>query len=274
MNRRPSVRVGAARVIAQVLGSGRTLDRALPPVQETFEDRRDRALLQAICYGVLRFCPRLECLLDELLDRPLRSRDIRIKTLLLAGLYQLGNMDVPDEIIQHGYLHVGTEDSGPLGHRLLSKFFTRQNAEFLNADYEHARSAIESGQQIMKDANLSCTGFTSPTWHQSKETEKALSDCGFLYYTSYSRVISSQKEMRVHSSALGDLGLSSFLSQMNMVKNEFMATTGFRCSPLARIVLHPQTPFESPPFSQALNTIVKLAGKRRIVTYRRFVESL
>ena len=178
------------------------------------------------------------------------------------------------EIIQHGYLHVGTEDSGPLGHRLLSKFFTRQNAEFLNADYEHARSAIESGQQIMKDANLSCTGFTSPTWHQSKETEKALSDCGFLYYTSYSRLICSQKEMRVHSSALGDLGLSSFLSQMNMVKNEFMATTGFRCSPLARIVLHPQTPFESSPFSQALNTIVKLAGKRRIVTYRRFLESL
>ena len=111
MNRRPSVRVGAARVIAEVLGSGRTLDRALPPVQETFDDRRDRALLQAICYGVLRFCPRLECLLDELLDRPLRSRDIRIKTLLLAGLYQLGNMDVPD----HAAVAESVDAAGKLG---------------------------------------------------------------------------------------------------------------------------------------------------------------
>jgi len=96
MSRRPSVRAGAARVIAEVLGSGRTLDRALPPVQEAYSDRRDRALLQAICYGVLRFCPRLECLLDELLDRPLKPRDVRLKALLLAGLYQVGTMDVPD----------------------------------------------------------------------------------------------------------------------------------------------------------------------------------
>ncbi|KPK57648.1 MAG: hypothetical protein AMJ59_18385 [Gammaproteobacteria bacterium SG8_31] len=96
MSRRPRVRAEAARVIADVVGRGRNLDRALMPALEAIEDRRDKAFLQAICYGVVRFYPRLDRILAELLERPLRPRDIQLRTLILAGLYQISSMDVPD----------------------------------------------------------------------------------------------------------------------------------------------------------------------------------
>jgi len=181
--------------------------------------------------------------------------------------------DKGSEIIQHGYVHTGREKAGSLGHRLRDRFITRQNAEFISADYEQARAAIENGQNILKEANFHCPGFTSPTWYQSSETDKALSDCGFLYYTSYSWILDGRKGKHVLSSAMGDLGLGFPLGQMNIMGNVFMAATGFRCSPLARIVLHPQTPPETLPFTHALNSILRLARKREIVTYKHFIES-
>ena len=95
MSRRPRVRAEAARVIADVVGRGRNLDRALTLALEAIEDRRDKAFLQAICYGVVRFYPRLDRILAELLERPLRPRDIQLRALILAGLYQISSMDVP-----------------------------------------------------------------------------------------------------------------------------------------------------------------------------------
>jgi 16S rRNA (cytosine967-C5)-methyltransferase len=86
----------AARVIGEVAGRGKSLDRALAPALENFEDGRDRAFLQAICYGVLRFHPRLEFLLEQLLNRPLKARDMQLRALMLTGLYQISSMDVPD----------------------------------------------------------------------------------------------------------------------------------------------------------------------------------
>jgi 16S rRNA (cytosine967-C5)-methyltransferase len=96
MSRRPSVRAVAARVIGDVVGRGHSLDKALVPALENFEEGRDRAFLQAICYGVLRFHPRLEFLLEKLLNRPLKARDIHLRALMLSGLYQIASMDVPD----------------------------------------------------------------------------------------------------------------------------------------------------------------------------------
>jgi len=180
--------------------------------------------------------------------------------------------DKGSEIIQHGYLHSVREKAGSFGFRLIDRFITRKNAEFMSADYKYARAAIKKGQDILKEANFPCTGFTSPTWFQSRETDKALSDCGFLYYTSYSWILDGRKGKHVSSSAMGDLGLGFPLGQMNIMGNVLMGATGFRCSPLARIVLHPQTSHNALRFIHALNSIIWLARKREITTYKHFIE--
>jgi len=87
-------RAAAAAVIGEVL-AGRSLDRALPPQLERAEGA-DRAFLQQLCYGTLREAPRLQAVLNQLLDRPLKTRDRDVQGLLLCGLYQIDGTRVPD----------------------------------------------------------------------------------------------------------------------------------------------------------------------------------
>ncbi len=61
----------------------------------TLENKRDRALVHAICYGVCRFYPRLSAVLNQLMPKPLKAKDADIHALLCIGLYQLMAMRVP-----------------------------------------------------------------------------------------------------------------------------------------------------------------------------------
>jgi 16S rRNA (cytosine967-C5)-methyltransferase len=88
------VRAAAAAVIGDVLG-GVSLNQALPP-RLAQVPKPDRGLLQQLCYGTLRHGPRLQALLAQLLEKPLRGKDRDLQGLLLCGLYQLDNTRVPD----------------------------------------------------------------------------------------------------------------------------------------------------------------------------------
>ncbi|MEH6635114.1 MAG: 16S rRNA (cytosine(967)-C(5))-methyltransferase RsmB [Halioglobus sp.] len=88
------VRAAAARAIGEVL-AGKSLNQVLPPMLAKVSER-DRGLLQQLCYGTLRVGPRLQALLTQLLDKPLRDKDRDVYGLLLCGLYQLDGMRVPD----------------------------------------------------------------------------------------------------------------------------------------------------------------------------------
>ena len=89
-------RAVAARVLAQVIGSGRSLSAALPEGLATLELEKDRSFVQAMCFGVLREFERLQYILDNLLDRRLKRRDAELRCLLLAGIHQIADMNVPD----------------------------------------------------------------------------------------------------------------------------------------------------------------------------------
>ena len=88
------VRAAAAGIIGDVIG-GLSLNQALPTGLERVGER-DRGLLQQLCYGTLRQAPRLQALLEQLLDKPLRDKDRDLHGLLLCGLYQLESTRVPD----------------------------------------------------------------------------------------------------------------------------------------------------------------------------------
>lgn len=90
-----NVRTSAARVLGRVLGDGQSLAVALPPLLAEV-DARDRSLLQELCYGVCRWQPQLQALLDALLERPLAPNESMVRALLLVGLYQLWHLRVPE----------------------------------------------------------------------------------------------------------------------------------------------------------------------------------
>jgi len=89
------IRAEAAKVVDAVSKGGRSLDAALDGAAE-FSNPSDQALLRNLSYGTLRYYWQLRAWLDALMDRPLRSRDSVIESLLCVGLYQLKRTRVPD----------------------------------------------------------------------------------------------------------------------------------------------------------------------------------
>ncbi|WP_439106622.1 16S rRNA (cytosine(967)-C(5))-methyltransferase RsmB [Congregibacter sp.] len=88
-----AVRARAAQIISSVM-RGDSLDRALDSYISELPER-DQPLCREICFGTLRHYPRLNGLLAQLLQKPLRAKDQDVHALALAGLYQLTNMRIP-----------------------------------------------------------------------------------------------------------------------------------------------------------------------------------
>lgn len=121
------VRATAAAVLARVL-AGSTLDaplaQALPDVPE-----RDRPLLAQLCYGTLRLAPRLQALLAQLVDRPLRDRDRDIRALLMLGLYQLSDSRIPDHAAVAATVEATRELGKPWAKGLVNAVLRRYRRE-------------------------------------------------------------------------------------------------------------------------------------------------
>ena len=86
----------AARAVLQVIEQGATLDAALAAEDTTGLDDRDRAHVQSLAFGAVRWHHRHQAILAELLDRPLRNRDRILEALLSVGLFQLNDPEQPD----------------------------------------------------------------------------------------------------------------------------------------------------------------------------------
>lgn len=89
-----NVRAVAAKTIQEVAYKGRSLSTLLPQAQEQCKPR-DRALLQELCYGALRYHFRLSQLLKLQMSKALKAKDGDIESLLIVGLYQLIYMRTP-----------------------------------------------------------------------------------------------------------------------------------------------------------------------------------
>ncbi len=87
-----NTRLIAAKVLTRVLQDGQSLTVALDNALGVVESAKDRAFIQALCYGVCRNYHRLDYILSQMLDKPLK--DLDVKALALIGLYQLKFMRV------------------------------------------------------------------------------------------------------------------------------------------------------------------------------------
>ncbi|PUB79555.1 MAG: 16S rRNA (cytosine(967)-C(5))-methyltransferase [gamma proteobacterium symbiont of Ctena orbiculata] len=135
----------AARLLQQVL-AGRSLSEQLPHFLPQLEDGRDRGLVQAISFGVMRTYHRLHHLEHQLLSKPLKARDRDIEALILMGLYQLLYLRVGD----HAAVHETAGAANKLGKRwavglingVLRSFLRRR--EGLLADLERHPEALHA----------------------------------------------------------------------------------------------------------------------------------
>jgi len=92
---KPDPRKVAIEVLLQLLKNGQSLNTVIPLALVQL-DPKEHGLLQELVYGVARWHVRLEAILDFLLDRPVKEKDLDVKLILLIGIYQLLYTRIPD----------------------------------------------------------------------------------------------------------------------------------------------------------------------------------
>lgn len=101
----------AAKVLAAVLGRGRSLKAELSIALPKLDDSRDRALLEAICFAALRRRTAYDQALGQWLQKPLGPREADLRGLLMAGFAQLDVLQLP----AHAALSATVEAARALG---------------------------------------------------------------------------------------------------------------------------------------------------------------
>ena len=142
----------AAAIIAGVL-AGRSLDAEFAAAwhRHTQLDARNRAAVQELAYGTLRFLGRIDALLDALLEKPLK--DARLRPLLLVALYQLERTRAaPHAVVDHAVRAckaLGLTSAQGLANAVLRNFLRKRTA--LDARVQRSEIARYSHPQWWVD---------------------------------------------------------------------------------------------------------------------------
>ncbi len=91
---RDPLRLAAVQLLHRA-EAGESLAELLPELQDSLPAQQ-RPRLAEYAYGALRWLPRLDAVLAELLDRPLPPRERELRALLRAALYELLYMRTPE----------------------------------------------------------------------------------------------------------------------------------------------------------------------------------
>jgi 16S rRNA (cytosine967-C5)-methyltransferase len=129
-------RAVASTLLTRVFSDGHSLSAALPATMADLENARDKGLVQELVYGVLRWYPRLEWLVDQLLDRPLKKRDRDILSLLLVGIYQFLFMRIPPHAVVNETVEAAKELGKPWARHMINavlRAFQRDRDRLLTA---------------------------------------------------------------------------------------------------------------------------------------------
>ena len=140
-------RAVAAEVVDAVVNGGQSLDAAVARNEQRIA-ANDRSLLRMLSFGSLRNHWRLQSMVDQLLSKPLRKRDRVVNALLAIGLYQIGEMRIPD----HAVVSETVEATRELGRPMLAGLVNACLRRFMR------------GHVVFKDSGDEQALWNHPQW--------------------------------------------------------------------------------------------------------------
>ncbi len=145
-----NIQLAALGVVLQVMKEGRNLNQVLDEAQSQSWMPAQRAALQDLSYGTLRYYGQLCALLELLLKKPLEEE--RVRCLLLVALYQLQYSKAAQyAVVNHAVRAVRTVNArfGGLVNAILRNFLRNQAALLVQA--AHSKSGRYSYQAWWMD---------------------------------------------------------------------------------------------------------------------------
>lgn len=171
-----NLRALAARCCYDVVDQGLSLSEALPKAQALTDNALDKALLQEICFGVLRYLPQLEAVCGQLMLKPLIKQLRPLQFLLYVGIYQLKFMRIPDHAAISETVDAARELKGQSLTKLINGVLrnVQRQQQLFNFDnapdavkYNHPGWLIKALQQAYPDnwqAILEANQHKAPLW--------------------------------------------------------------------------------------------------------------
>ncbi len=145
-----NTQTNAAKIIAKVISQKKSMGETLDIYLVKHSSPLDRALLQELSYGTLRWYHKLDAIAKLLLHNTAKKTDPLVYTLILIGLYQLLYLRIP----QYAILNETVKAT-----RLLQKPWA---AAFVNAIL---RNFIRKQAELLKQIASSVdTEYSHPTW--------------------------------------------------------------------------------------------------------------
>ena len=220
--------------------------------------------------------PRVARLLDFLTTIGVEHRSL----LVIPNFQGKGSLDVHDdfcawlrerrqqgdELVLHGYEHVGVGQPRTASERFRNRWFTKGEGEFLSLEYDAAADRIARGKAMMARAGLHPRGFVAPAWLVTAGGLRAARDLGFEYTNSYLTVhdLAYGRTHWVPSLVFGPGHLNEDLALMLQRRLSRLLVA----CPALRIVLHPPCVDQPQRLSSVGSLIESQLANRRATTYR------
>jgi len=178
-----------------------------------------------------------------------------------------------DEIVLHGWEHVGVGTPRNADERFRNRWFTQGEGEFLSLDYEQAFGRIARGCALMHRAGLDPQGFVAPAWLVTRDGVRAARDLGFQYTNSYLTVVDLAEGQR-HLAPSVVFGPGHLNQDVGIALQERVSRLLTRFH-VVRVVLHPPCIDHVPRMARVIGIIEQqLLRGRQAATYIEVIQQL
>jgi predicted deacetylase len=175
------------------------------------------------------------------------------------------------EIVIHGYFHERPRRDGErLSEKLITRFYTQDEGEFFDLDYDEAFARITKARDEFEAVRLSPIGFVAPAWLLNYAGEHAARNAGMQYTTRIDSVLDLLTGEREATRSLVYSTRSKWRCTVSLGWNAALSRS-LEMRELARLSIHPPD-FEAPKiWAQILQFIQRFARTRNATTYRDWI---
>jgi uncharacterized protein len=169
------------------------------------------------------------------------------------------------EIVIHGYFHERpTRATESLPDQFLTRFYTQNEGEFYDLNYEDALRRITSARDEFRASGLKPRGFVAPAWLLSADAERAVRDAGIEYTTRLHTV----HDLRSGSDFTTRSIVYSVRNNWRRGVSRMCNATLFRIlktNPLLRISIHPPD-YSHPAIWRQITALIERSVRSRTAT--------
>jgi len=143
------------------------------------------------------------------------------------------------EIVIHGYFHERPRRNGErIADRFLTRFYTNDEGEFYDLDYDEAFRRIRQAREEFTKAGMTPRGFVAPAWLLGPEGERAAVAAEMEYTTRLTGVRDLRFGENFHARTLTYSVRSGWRRAASLAWNGALARQ-LSGAPLARVSIHP-----------------------------------